>query len=121
MECDPELTDALLQAAHALGIPVCESPLLTAATLVVGVRRALWAQRGYAAVDMETALLGARRVAAVRVILDTPQNELSPAWSDPARALLDPRNWPQAFWLARKAPACSRIAARIIARAITQA
>ena len=72
---------------------------------------------GYAGVDMETGLLDAPRIAAVRVILDTPQHELSPDWLRPARALRNPRNWPQALWLARDAPRCARRAAEVVAAA----
>ena len=44
------------------------------------------------------------RVAAVRVILDTPAHEISPAWVNPRRAAADPRNWREAAWLARWVP-----------------
>ncbi|MEA2636990.1 MAG: hypothetical protein QOE18_47, partial [Chloroflexota bacterium] len=40
----------------------------------------------------------------VRVILDSPQRELSPAWAAPRRAVLYPANWIDAVWLAIHAP-----------------
>ncbi len=117
LQCDAELVDALLESARRLRIEPVTDPLLTAERIVNGAERAQWAARGYAGVDMETGLVAAPRVAAVRVILDTPQRELSNAWLDPARALRDPRNWPQALWLARAAPSAARLAARVVAGA----
>lgn len=113
--CDATLHARLLAAARALGYEPVVTPLLTSATVVGGSERERWASRGYAAVDMESGLLVTPRVAVVRVILDTPQRELSPAWRKPAAALCDPRLWPQAFWLAHEAPRCARIAAEIAA------
>ena len=92
--------------------------LLTSATIVNGAARLEWAARGYGAVDMETGLLAAARVAAVRVILDTPQRELSTDWVNPIRAMLKPANWPQAVWLAREAPRAAQLAARVVAQGI---
>ncbi len=71
---------------------------------------------------METALLlgMVARVAAVRVVLDTPRQEISPAWRRPWRAALDPRNWRDAAWLARAAPRCSLRAARVVAAALAE-
>jgi len=114
LECDPELTHALTQAARSLGIEPSSAPLVTAGSVVVGSERARWAAQGYVAADMETGLL-AGRVAAVRVILDTPRNELSRDWLNPALAMLKPWNWPQALWLGREAPRCARLAARVVA------
>lgn len=116
--CDEAWTQRLRAAAAALGYPLVDAPLLTSTTLVTGAQRARWANDGLAAVDMETMQLPVPRVAAVRAILDTPQNELSPDWIDPSRALLNPRNWGQAYWLARNAPHCAAIAAKVIARAL---
>ncbi|HTX60632.1 MAG TPA: hypothetical protein VMH02_13260 [Verrucomicrobiae bacterium] len=115
--CDDALTQRLIAGARRLGLEPVVEPLLTAPGVVTGAERARWWAQGYAAADMETGLLRAPRVAAVRVILDTPSRELSPAWLHPARALLDPRNWPQALWLARDSPRCARLAARVIAGA----
>jgi len=109
--------EAFAGGARSLGIEPLFDPLLTAGTIVNGTERAQWAARGYAAVDMETGLISAPRVAAVRVVLDTPEHELSAEWRTPLRAMLDPRNWPQAVWLAREAPRAAALAARVVARA----
>ncbi|MBV9233767.1 MAG: hypothetical protein JO030_06980 [Candidatus Eremiobacteraeota bacterium] len=116
--CDPPLVEAFAHAARALGIEPVIAPLLTSDNLVTGDERQRWAALGFVAVDMETARIAAPRVAAVRVILDTPQRELSPDWHQPLRALLKPWNWPQAFWLAREAPKASELAARVVAQGI---
>jgi Phosphorylase superfamily len=114
LHCDDELTESLIAAARSLGIePVVEN-IVTAASVVVGKERKRWAEEGYAAADMETGLLTGR-IAAVRVILDTPLHELSPDWLNPTIAMLKPWNWPQAIWLAREAPRSARLAARVIA------
>jgi hypothetical protein len=82
--------------------------------------RSLWFEKGFAAVDMETAVLAARigRVAGVRVILDTPTHEISPAWVNPRRAAMNPRNWREVVWLARRAPRFTRRAAEVIVAAL---
>ena len=67
---------------------------------------------------METGLIPAKRLAAVRVILDTPQRELSEVWLHPATALVRPDVWPQALWLARQGPRCARLAAEVLAAAL---
>jgi hypothetical protein len=113
LQCDDDLTEALIAAAHRLGIEPVVGNIITAATVVVGEERKRWAREGYAAADMETGLLTGR-VAAVRVILDTPLNELSSDWLNPVLAMLKPWNWPQAVWLGREAPRCARLAARVI-------
>ena len=79
--------------------------------------REAWASVGFAGVDMETGLIDAPRIAAVRVVLDTPQRELSAEWVEPLRALRSPRNWPQLFWFARNAPRFARRAAQVVAAA----
>lgn len=117
LACDAELVDALLESARSLRIEPVTDPLLTSERIVNGAERAQWAARGYAGADMETGLIVAPRIAAVRVILDTPQRELSSEWLNPRRALRNPRNWPQALWLARTAPSAARLAARIVAGA----
>jgi hypothetical protein len=116
LHCDDELTESLIAAARTLGIEPIVENIITAATVVVGAERKRWAGEGYAAADMETGLLTGR-VAAVRVILDTPLRELSTDWLNPAIAVLKPWNWPQAIWLGREAPRCARLAARVIAKA----
>jgi hypothetical protein len=117
-DCDADLVAAFAASARRLGVePVLDS-LLTAATIVNGAARLEWAARGYAGVDMETGLIQAARVAAVRVVLDTPQHELSTDWVNPMRAMLKPSNWPQALWLAREAPRAARLAARVVTQVI---
>jgi len=118
IECDVEWTRRLRHAAQGLGLATVDAPLLSSAKLVTCGDRAYWAERGYSGVDMESAFIRADAIAAVRVILDTPQHELSPEWLNPARAFLNPRNWGQAMWLAREGPRCADLAARIIAAAL---
>ena len=118
--CDPIWIDALMSAAHRLGLPVISGGIVTAHTLVTGAARAHWARSGYVAADMESGLLAGRapRVVALRVLLDTPNRELSPRWEHPGRASLDPRRWPEAIWLFRTAPELARRAARVLAAAV---
>lgn len=118
LRCDSELTGALIRAVQARGIEPITDPIVTTAQIVSGDRRRAWSERGYAAVDMETGLLAAPRVAAVRVVLDTPLRELSEEWLHPARALLNPLLWPEAMWLARHGPRCATIAAEIVRDAL---
>ena len=115
LRCDAELVDLFAARARMLGIEPVFDPLLTSAEIVNGRARSHWAQRGYAGVDMETGLLDAPRVVAVRVVLDTPQRELSADWRTPLVAILKPWNWPQAFWMAREAPRAAALAARVAA------
>ncbi|MBV8490871.1 MAG: hypothetical protein JO199_10120 [Candidatus Eremiobacteraeota bacterium] len=114
LTCDEELSQALFAASEDLGFLTLRDPLITTDDLIRGQERTVWAQRGYAAVDMETGLLEAPRVAAVRVILDTPLRELSEEWLQPLRAMIKPRNWGEMFWLAREAPQRARSAALVI-------
>ncbi len=116
--CDPEWVNALITAARALGFEPVTDPLLTSDAIVRGSERARWARSGFAGVDMETALLRSDAIAAVRVVLDTPKQELSADWIRPASALLRPWNWPQAIWLARFAPSYARRAAQIVRYAL---
>ena len=119
LRCDPELAELFVRRARSCGIAAVRDPLLTAAEIVTGDSRAQWAARGYAGVDMESGLIRAPRVAVVRVVLDTPERELSPEWRTPLAAMLKPWNWSQAFWLAREAPRAAALAARIAAAAQT--
>jgi hypothetical protein len=73
------------------------------------------AERGCAAVDMETGRISAPRLAAVRVVLDTPEREISAVWDRPLRAALRPGVWREAMWLWREAPRCARRAAAVVA------
>jgi hypothetical protein len=117
LRCDAQLFEALVASARRFDLEPVLDPLMTADTIVNGAARRKWAARGYAGVDMETGRVIAPRVAAVRVILDTPRHELSADWQDPRRAMLRPRNWAQALWLAREAPRGAKLAARILAGA----
>jgi hypothetical protein len=114
LRCDDELIEALTRGARSLGIEPVFDALLTAGSIVNGAAREMWAAQGYAGVDMETGCIVAKRVAAVRVVLDTPQRELSAEWRTPLLAMLKPRNWPQAAWLAREAPRAARLAALVL-------
>lgn len=121
--CDPAWSAALEGASRRLGYPTSTASLLSADALVTHAGREVWAARGFAAVDMETAVLAGMvpRVAAVRVVLDTPSQEISPAWEHPARAALDPRNWRDGAWLMRAAPRFARRAALVVAAALADA
>lgn len=118
--CDARLRAALVAAALRLGRTPLQERLLTSSTLITGLARAAWAQRGFVAADMETGFLRARRIAAVRVVLDTPQRELSDAWLNPATVVCRPQLWPQALWLWREAPRCARLASAVLAAALPQ-
>jgi hypothetical protein len=119
LQCDEEMTRALSAAAQTLGYTPVEAPLLTSASLVHGAERTQWAAHGFAAVDMETGLIDADAVACVRVVLDTPQREISPAWERPAGVIFQPRAWRDLPFLAREGPRCAAIAARVIALALS--
>jgi hypothetical protein len=123
LACDPAWSAALAAASRRLGYPTSTAPLLSAGALITHAGRGLWAARGFAAVDMETAMLAGMvaRVAAVRVVLDTPSQEISPAWERPARAAIDPRNWSEGWWLLRTAPRFARRAARVVEVALAAA
>lgn len=117
---DPAWTAALLAASRRLGFPTLDGALITTDVLVTDATRHAWAAHGFVAVDMESSAIAALtpRVAAVRVILDTPVHEISPAWVRPARAALNPRNWREGAWLLRTAPRLSLRAAQVLAEAL---
>lgn len=118
VDCDPAIVAALANGARRLGYEPVLAPMLTSATLVRGASRRHWAEQGFAGVDMETGLLHAPRVAAIRVVLDTPQHELFGDWLRPAQALCNPANWREAWWLAREGSRCTRLAARVLRTAL---
>jgi len=118
LTCDPALVSAFVAAARALGLEPSEGPLGTAGTFVRGIERRRWADCGCVAVDMETGLLTAERIAAVRVILDTPEREISDVWRRPILAFAHPEVWGEAVWLCRTAPRCARRAAAVLAGAL---
>jgi hypothetical protein len=112
--CDPALADQLERAARTLGLDVVTGSLVSTPAMVTGPARALWAGRGHVAVDMESAAAAttAPRFGVVRVILDSPRRELSPAWGSPGHAVRHPGNWIDAIWLATHAPGyCLRVGA----------
>ena len=117
LRCDGEFVELFARSCRRLGIEPIFDPLLTSGEIVHGDARARWAAQGYAGVDMETGLIDAPRVAAVRVVLDTPQREISGDWQSPLLAILKPWNWPQAIWLAREAPRAAELAASVVAGA----
>ncbi|MBV9100790.1 MAG: hypothetical protein JO198_07065 [Candidatus Dormibacteraeota bacterium] len=120
VECDAAWTEALLAAAQRLGHTPARGGIVTLPAMATGLERAAWGARGYIAADMESGLLAlrARRCAAVRVVLDATTREISARWRRPAVAALDPRNWSDALWLGRVAPAFARRAALVVAEAI---
>jgi hypothetical protein len=117
--CDPELATHLRDAVRQLGEAPLNVPLVTSSTLVRGNARGDLASRGFAGVDMESGLVVAPRIAVVRVILDTPERELSDAWLHPLSVLLRPDAWNELPWLARTAPRYARLAALIVRTALS--
>ena len=117
LQCDPVLVEAFADGARRLGITPIFDALVTSETMVIRAARASWAAKGFAGVDMETGLISAPRVAAVRVVLDTPENEIASDWLSPLRAIVKPWNWRQAVWLAREAPRAAALAASVVAAA----
>jgi hypothetical protein len=117
LECDRDLANSLDAAARRLGLVPSRGALVTTMTLLSGPERALWAQRGYQTVDMETGLIRAGRVACIRVVLDTPDRELSDAWLRPWTIPFRPDAWGQVAWVVREAPRCARLAAAVLAEA----
>ncbi|MGH7660056.1 MAG: hypothetical protein ACRENA_03955 [Vulcanimicrobiaceae bacterium] len=117
--CDTRFVEALASSAHALGVTPLVAPLVTSSALVRESGRQIWADRGFAAVDMESGLVFAPRVAAVRVLLDTPERELSEGWLQPWSLLMRPSMWVDLPWLAAEAPRFARLAAKIVAAALT--
>lgn len=116
MRCDPALVQALVAAAHTLHFQPDSRPLLTAQTLIVGNERHDWSQRGFVAADMETGLLTGRglRVATIRVVLDSPEQNISQDWRRPTRAVLQPSLWRELSWLCHVAPRYALRAAHIL-------
>jgi hypothetical protein len=116
--CDEALVESLDAAARRLGLTPARGFLATTTNLVSGAERAQWAQRGYKAVDMETGLIYAKRVACIRVVLDTPDREISDAWLRPWTILVRPDAWGQVVWVVREAPRYARLAAAVLAEAL---
>ena len=103
IECDPEWVAALRAASVRLGHATLDGSLATTHALVTDAERHRFAEMGFVAVDMESAGVAAlaERFAVLRIILDTPAHEISPAWLRPGRAARDPRLWREGAWLLR--------------------
>ncbi|HLH62109.1 MAG TPA: hypothetical protein VKV20_10540 [Ktedonobacteraceae bacterium] len=116
MRCDPALVTELVKAARTLQFQPDSGPLLTAPSMILGDERHEWFQKGFVAADMETGLLAGRnlRVAAIRVVLDTPEYDISSQWLRPTKALLQPKLWKELFWLSWAAPRYALRAARVL-------
>lgn len=116
MVCDPILVQALITATRSLHLPLSTGPLLTAQFLVAGSERPNWSQQGFVAADMETGLLAEQnlRVAAIRVILDAPDHEISSDWLHPEKAFLQPQHWKELLWLSFMAPRYALRVGRVI-------
>lgn len=117
IHCDDGLVAALVGGARRLGVEPERGPLATANHVVTTAERRALAARGYVAADMETAFIDAPRIAAVRVVLDSPEREIAQAWARPSSAILRPWLWGELAWLALNAPRCARLAAAIAAAA----
>lgn len=113
IECDPEIVQQLTKAARDLGFDPVHDPIVTSQTLVHGEARKELASHGYAGVDMESGLIEAQKIGCVRVILDTQQREISPAWLHPWSVIVHPSALRDLPFLLREAPRCADIAARI--------
>jgi hypothetical protein len=116
--CDAQFVSALTEAAFALGLAPLVAPLVTSSAIVRESGRQIWAAQGFAAVDMESGLVHAPRLAAVRVLLDTPERELAEGWLQPWSLLVRPAMWADLPWLAAEAPRFARLAAKIACNAI---
>lgn len=116
MACDPGLVQTLVTATRSLHWQLSTGPLLTASSLIVGSERSKWTQHGFVAVDMETGLLAEQdlHVAAIRVILDTPEHEISSDWLHPEKAFFQAQHWKELWWLSSTAPRYMLRVARVI-------
>ncbi|HLI09903.1 MAG TPA: hypothetical protein VKV40_25300 [Ktedonobacteraceae bacterium] len=114
--CEPALVQALEEAARTLHFRYDSRPMLTTQSLVVGDDRHDWFGRGFVAADMETGLLAGQdlRLATVRVVLDHPEQEISPRWQRPTSALLQPQLWRELIWLSHAAPRYALRAAEVL-------
>ena len=121
--CDHLLFTALVKAARALGFEPACGLLLTAPEMLTGARRREWAERGFVAADMESALAvrAGSRLGVVRVVLDSPSHEVSGVWLRPLAAAVRPWLWPQAIRLGTTAPRYALRAAKIVALALAGA
>ena len=118
--CDAVWVAALRAASRRLGHTTVDGSLFTAHALVTDAERHRLAERGFVAVDMESAGIAAlaERFAVLRVILDTPAHEISPAWLHPGRAALDLRLWREGAWLLRHGVRYALRAGDVLAEAL---
>lgn len=121
VDCDAELQRVFTRACRDLGFEPSSAPLITLPVVVTGSERQTWHARGFAAADMESAVIATRggRVAVVRVVLDSPAHEISQKWMSPMNAMTRPWLWPEAIRLAAAAPGYARRAARIVSRGLS--
>jgi hypothetical protein len=115
LDCDQTMVDRLVAGARSLGLLSETRPMLTSPTLVTGQDRQRWADMGFSTADMEAGLILQRGPAAVvRVVLDTPDHELSTDWGHVTPATFSPTRWPELLWLARTAPGAAELAAEVV-------
>jgi hypothetical protein len=116
LQCDAALVQTLVTAARTLHFRPDTRPLLTSPSLIVGNDRHHWFRQGFVAVDMEMGLLAGQnlRVATIRVVLDTPEHDLSPNWLRPTWALLQPLLWQELLWMSSVAPRYALRAAQVL-------
>jgi len=121
--CDPAWRARLVAGSRACGQEPVVGPMLTARRLIVGDARRTWADKGFLAAEMETALLASTGapLGSLRVVLDAPGREVSAGWSRPALTAADPRRWSETLWLAMRAPGLAGLAARCMAAGLTMA
>lgn len=116
LQCDAALVQTLVTAARTLHFQPDTRPLLTSPSLIVGNDRHHWFRQGFVAVDMEMGLLAEQnlRVATIRVVLDTPEQDLSPNWLRPTSALLQPLLWQELLWMSSVVPRYALRAAHVL-------
>lgn len=115
LDCDQSMVDRLVAGARSLGLRADTSPMLTSPVLVTGDARRRWADLGFPTTDMEAGLILQQGPAAVvRVVLDTPEHELSTDLQRITPATFLPTRWPELLWLARTAPGAAELAAEVV-------
>jgi hypothetical protein len=115
LDCDQAMVDRLVDGARSLGLRSETGPMLTSPALVTGDARQRWADLGFPTADMEAGLVLRRGPAAVvRVVLDTPDHELSTDWGHLTPATFVPARWGELLWLARTAPGAAGLAAEVV-------
>jgi hypothetical protein len=120
VECDPSLSSRLVRAARELGFEPSTLPLITLPLMATGSVREQWQSHGFGAADMESAhFAGAgTRLAVVRVIIDSPEQELSDEWIRPLTIVFRRSRWGEALRLALTAPQYALRAAQVVGRGL---